>query len=368
MWKERLSVEHPLARRLFLGLLLSCALPFLGCRPGYEIVIATHNDALSCDGLTVFDNMLAGAIQAIDMDGTPVWEVARSESWAIADFEVLAGGDLLFMALEKLYRVHPPNQIVWERPVPRGHHCAIELPGGNIMYLFHYDQPVEGWALPFSADGIREISQDTGETVWEWRAGEHISTGDHCPVCIRDTSARLNHFAHDWLHSNALIFEEAEQAVYLNVRNLNRLVKIDYPSGDVIWSMGDDGEFGEGLWSHGHDPQLLANGNILIFDNGNHKEPVEYSRAVEIAFDPSAAWAEAVWEWSDTPPFYDCGMGDANRLPNGNTLITNAFGGRIIEVTGDGEVAWEMRLDGAGTQEISRIYKAERLVSKEVRP
>ena len=50
--------------------------------------------------------------------------------------------------------------------------------------------------------------------------------------------------------------------------------------------------------------------------------------------------------------------GDADRLPNGNTLITAGTfddASRVFEVTADGQVVWEIVLPNNG------VYRAQRL-------
>ncbi|MCA9564159.1 MAG: aryl-sulfate sulfotransferase, partial [Myxococcales bacterium] len=86
----------------------------------------------------------------------------------------------------------------------------------------------------------------------------------------------------------------------------------------------------------------------LLFDNGMLGER-EWSRAMEIELNHEQGTAEVVWEYRPDPDIYARIWGDADRLPNGNTLIT--FGLReeerevthLIEVTPGGERAWEVR-------------------------
>jgi len=49
------------------------------------------------------------------------------------------------------------------------------------------------------------------------------------------------------------------------------------------------------------------------------------------------------WEYKSDPPsdFYTSIMGGCERLPNGNTLITESMKGRVFEVTPEGEMVWE---------------------------
>ena len=44
---------------------------------------------------------------------------------------------------------------------------------------------------------------------------------------------------------------------------------------------------------------------------------------------------------TDSSRFYSPFISSAQRLPNGNTLITEGSGGRIIEVTADHRLVWE---------------------------
>ncbi len=92
-----------------------------------------------------------------------------------------------------------------------------------------------------------------------------------------------------------------------------------------------------GPYKFQHDPRVLENGNVQIFDNqGAGKET---SRVLEM--DPET-W-KPVWEFtgSDSQPFYSETCGLAQRLLNGNTLITESDFGRAFEITSEGEMVWE---------------------------
>ena len=60
------------------------------------------------------------------------------------------------------------------------------------------------------------------------------------------------------------------------------------------------------------------------------------------AITPGEAYGPAapVWRYGDEPAFFSRYQGGAFRMPNGNTLITEAIEGRIIEVTTDGTIVW----------------------------
>lgn len=130
-------------------------------------------------------------------------------------------------------------------------------------------------------------------------------------------------------------------------------------------------------------PQGLPGaGNILIYDNGgfggygapNEMSPTgtncvkrDYSRVVEI--DPVKM--EIVWQCRPidlgyeqpftADYFYSCYISSAQRLPNGNTLITEGSGGHLIEITDDFEIVWEYISPYWGTiRNSNMVYRAYR--------
>ncbi len=325
----------------------------------YEVEVTTYNPELAYDGITIFNNLSGKTVVAVDMEGNILWTFFRALGHMIGDFEIQPNGDILCATSGEAFLLRPPDEILWLVDTPANHHSMIMLPNGNLMFLFGYFiDDVEGWVLPIRADGIHELNPYTGEIVWEWLGEDHLSIEDYCPI---HTGYIDPGGAHDWSHCNALFWDEEEQSILVNSRHLNRFMKIDYTTGEILWSIGDGGDFGEGLFSHSHDPQPLPDGRFLMFDNGNHRVPYEYSRALEIEVDWEREAAEEVWEYRGYPDFFDYAMGDANRLPNGNTLITSSIHGRLLEVTESGEIAWEMQAIHIVPFWDVQIFKAERI-------
>jgi len=97
----------------------------------------------------------------------------------------------------------------------------------------------------------------------------------------------------------------------------------------VTWAM-------TGPWRRQHQPTLLDNGRLLLFDNrGQHR------RSSVIELDPDTG--RIVWKYEGTKktPFYSYASGSCQRLANGNTLITESDNGRAFEVTPEKEIVWE---------------------------
>jgi hypothetical protein len=90
-----------------------------------------------------------------------------------------------------------------------------------------------------------------------------------------------------------------------------------------------------GMWLEQHDPEVLDNGDILVFDNrGNN------GRSEVIEFDPVTEELDWVYR-GDGSSLFTKMCGASHRLPNGNTLISESDYGRALEVTQDGETVCE---------------------------
>jgi hypothetical protein len=116
----------------------------------------------------------------------------------------------------------------------------------------------------------------------------------------------------------------------VSLRQLNLIAFVDIEQNVVRWQWGQDA-----LW-HQHDPSLLSNGNLLLFDNRTRRES---SRVIEI--DPRTR--KIVWSYHPKKrgEFFSKLRGASQRLPNGNTLITVSDRGRVLEVSPSGEIVWE---------------------------
>jgi hypothetical protein len=242
------------------------------------------------------------------------------------------------------------GEVVWQVEVPYQHHDFQVLENGNIVCATHNEHGIlpNGYAAELEGgipgtefegkiwgDTVVEIDRD-GKVVWEWIAHEHLDPKVDM-LCPLETRAK-------WPLVNSLwVCRDGD--LLLSLRLSNEIVKISYPSGKVV------ARYGRGEIYHQHDARELANGNILVFDNGNHRRCYgpSYSRVVEI--DPSLhagspdQWAAGavVWEYKGRPPsdFYSAVAAGSERLTNGNTFICDAQAGRIFEVTSEGEIVWE---------------------------
>ncbi len=147
----------------------------------------------------------------------------------------------------------------------------------------------------------------------------------------------------DWGHLNTVVPFPNKTTLLISSRNQNTLFKVDRETDEIVWALGINGEFEmseEDRFYHQHDPEIQDNGNIVMFDNG---DPAirPYSRAIEVAYDEDGGTAEVVWAYRHDPDIFSNIWGDADRLTNGNTLVTFGLrraniGSTIVEVSPDG--------------------------------
>jgi hypothetical protein len=176
-------------------------------------------------------------------------------------------------------------------------------------------------------------------------------------------------------------------------RETNLTAIVAKRTGKIVWKLGpnfdETPELRELGWIIGqHHAHMIprglpGEGNILVFDNGgwagygspNPGSPTgfrnalrDYSRVLEL--DPITL--KVVWQYTpaeaglavpvDANRFYSPFISSAQRLLNGNTMITEGSGGRIIEVTADHEIVWEYISPYWGKMmKINLIYRAYRV-------
>src|SRR5579872_6489934 len=229
--------------------------------------------------------------------------------------------------------------VLWELKRPDHHHDGRLLKNGNLVLLCGAElsddiaRRVRGGRAGSEVDGKKMWSDvvvevtTSGRVVWEWKAWEHLDPESDGLTAVQDDR-------NEWTHANS-VWEDADGALLVSFRNISTVVRIERPSGRIVWKLGAPPLSGQ------HAPHMLANGNMLLFDNGPHRldESYPFSRVIEI----NPATKEIVWKYQEPRSFnfYSPRISNAQRLPNGNTLINEGVFGRFFEVTRDGDVVWE---------------------------
>ncbi|MGD9510384.1 MAG: arylsulfotransferase family protein [Geminicoccaceae bacterium] len=146
----------------------------------------------------------------------------------------------------------------------------------------------------------------------------------------------------DILHANAVDYIDAAQAasfpyakegqLLVSFREIGTIAVLDVEREEVVWAM-------RGAWIGQHDPDILPNGNVLMFDNNGDFGDKGRSRVIEV--DPRTTAISWSYSGSGERPMESVIRSSQQRLPNGNTLFDESDGGRLVEVDPAGEVVWE---------------------------
>lgn len=368
------SHVHRLARAATAAACLVATL--LGGCYDYEIVVSRYDPARAYNGLTYFQDVFTGALLGVDMDGEVLWEHTEPSDYTDGDnlgFRVLDNGNILYTGDSRRKILDPwENEVLWEDEQRGGHHDLRMTPQGTILFLtnewFYVDYDPWKPNNRLLGDVVQELDPQTGEILWEWHLRDHVDPVEH------NEREAWGFWEFDWSHCNTVAYYpgytfdgQTYDAVLLNSRHLDTFWMIDRATDQIIWSCGQHGTFGRReppeppLFDSAHAPEMFERHRFVLFDNGNLRDP-PVSRALEIVVDPLAGTAEEVWAWTDPEiQMFDPWCGDANRLPNGNTLFTNVTRGRLIEVTPSGEIVWEMTMKYPGEGLVHSLYKCERI-------
>jgi outer membrane protein assembly factor BamB len=307
-------------------------------------------------GYTLFAPLSSkGKVYLIDLEGTVVHEWKLPYSPGQTTY-LLPNGNLFYngklpgshelFPVWSAYRggvvleADPQGNIVWEFKRPDHHHDASQLKNGNAIVLGLEVLPGQAASRILGGrpgsehrgliyqDVIYEVDR-RGEIIWTWRANEHLAPED---AVIHAQDSREH-----WPMANS-VNELRDGNLLVSFRNVSKVAIIERSSGKVLWSLDHP------VVAQQHYPHELPNGNLLIFDNGSYRtdRAFPYSRVIEV----ERKSKKIVWQYADRPPqnFFSPYMSSGQRLPNGNTLITEASFGRIFEVTSSGETVWEYRV------------------------
>ena len=281
----------------------------------------------------------AGILERLSWDGTVTWSF--EDAFTTHDFTELPDGTLAVLRLSVL-------STGFASRVPGG------APGTELNGQMWGDEIVE-------IDPVTKQEKVVFDIATAWRPEDHP-----LPAFMPRS---------EWTHANGIFFTPSDpvshQPAYLiSFRDVSTVLLVSRASGAIIWSYGGD-------WAldQQHDPTLLPNGHVLLFDNGQYRQnAVSASRLLEI--DPLTN--EVVWSYSGYgivgTNFYSPITGGAERLPNGNTLATLGTKGQLMEVTPDKAVVWDYRersgpVDPAyPVEHLNFLFKSRSYPASEVEP
>jgi hypothetical protein len=282
----------------------------------------------------------------IDADGSVVWTAAAPANcsralldfeaksvWMVASNATNSGGDLSYVSLDGATRQTKLTGF------SRAHHDLTALPGGRIA------------AFAWSTSGVDPesdllVREPDGRVETVFHVGSNLYEGG---------PSSLSGSAHSY-HSNSLHYYPADDSFTIGDRNASAFVKVS-ATGTPKWQFGGRCDSARALrcvsgsWDINHGHQLLPDGTFLFFNNTGlgHTTPSSTLEFLLTSGDPMSATARDAWsgpnqEHSDT-------LGDVQRLPNGNTLVTFSNNGIIYELDADRAVVQTLTAKSFGYSE-----------------
>lgn len=284
------------------------------------------------------------------------------------------------------------------------HHDIYPMKNGNILALvwerISREEAIQAGRNPdllgdeIWSEKIVEIKpkgKEDAEIVWVWRVWDHLvqdfdETKENYGTISRSPQLiNLNYNASkdpDWLHFNSICYNPVLDQILISNRNFNELFIIDHSTntkqamknqgglrkrgGDLLFRWGNPAAYQMGnkrdqKLYYQHSAQWIENnstdnGKIIVFNNGlgRTKSDSLYS-SVEIIeprfniagnylLEPGKPYRPEAPYWTYTTPekinFYSFNVSNAQRLPNGNTLICSGEKGYFFEVSKRKSILW----------------------------
>lgn len=314
-----------------------------------------------------------GRLEEYDWAGNMVWSFDyASPTYSLHhDFKYLPNGNILALLVE----VKTSAQML-----AAGFRPDILQPGGD------------GSLQPDAVVEIQPVGTSGGVIVWEWHAWHHLiqnfdssrsnyGTPSAHPELIDPNASYPRKIASFWNHMNGLDYNPDLDQIMLSVRGNSEVWVIDHSTtkaqsaghtggkygkgGDLLYRWGNPVMYGAGkaadeILYQQHDTQWIepgspGPGHILVFNNGVGRPAGAYSSVDEFAppldsagnytLATGAAYGPTQLFWtyagSGANQYYDGDISGAQRLPNGNTLITYGTHGLLVEVTSGGDIVWK---------------------------
>jgi hypothetical protein len=316
--------------------------------PTKEILVTIHDSDRVYAGLNLYSSGHAAEAILRDMQGKELhrWGYPFQRIWPTRPIpprkdywrrvHLFENGDLI--AIYEgwgIVKVDKDSQLIWANPT-RAHHDFQVMPGGEIYALTRRASlvPSVHRSVPIQEDFLTILDSE-GE---QRREVSLVKAAQESPF-EKPLLSKAREVGGDIFHTNSLFVLTGKGSdqpewldsgnVLLSMATINTIAVLDLESEKFV-------KIWRGSFRFQHDPKLLDNGNMLFFDNQGQ---IGASAAIE--FDPVTDREHWSYRGEKDGPFYSEFCGTAERLPNGNTLITESSQGRAFEVTKEKEIVWE---------------------------
>lgn len=310
----------------------------------------------------------AGKLQIFDWNNILLWEYTYSSENEIQHHDIypMKNGNILLLVWEKFTR---------EEAIKMGRNP--DLLGDEIWS----EKVVE----------LKPQGDDRAKIVWEWRVWDHLiqdfdETQENYGTISRNPQLiNINYNASseaDWLHFNSICYHAELDQILISNRNFNEIFIIDHSTttseaaahkggkrnrgGDLLFRWGNPMTYNMGnkrdqKLYYQHSAQWIGQDSpdkdkIIVFNNGlGRAKPDSVYSSIEIIepkfniagnylLEPGRPYYPESSYWTYTTPekinFYSFNVSNAQRLPNGNTLICSGESGYFFEIDRQKRIVW----------------------------
>src|SRR5699024_618031 len=267
------------------------------------------------------------------------------------------------------------------------HHDVIELPNGNLLATTHEPDS------KYEQDQMIAIDRNTGETL------RFINDRDLFPAAAYEEYTGKNADVNDWIHQNAIVFDNDDQSILISGRSQDSIIKLSYPDAEIEWILAAHQD-----WPDSYDKYLLDPVGDVKFPAGQHAMKImpdqdgdpdtadillfdyktvitrrdtdisdTYSRGVQYRINEVDKTVEEVWSYGKDrgTDFFSSIIGNTQYLPDADTVLITSGAiktgddtteSRIVEVSHDKDphVVFEVKTPEFGNDEHRYIYRSFR--------
>ena len=271
---------------------------------------------------------------ALEERGFNVYRTRLARDGQSILYNAVGVGNIDLYEGSEIVRIGFDGEIIESYNVPWMTHDFVELPDGDLMAIAYDFGGTEDDEDPVRGDKLVRVNIEDGSTETFWSTWDVYDPSTHG---YQDGDST-------WTHANALDYSDEDDALYLGIRDMGTIIKLDAQTAEVEWGLsGDANSFtwiGEGDgWELEHQFELQGN-RMLVFDNGNSERASSYVQEYTLDFD--AMTAERTWLHEAEPPLFVWALGDVDTLPSGDLLVTYATSGLYQRINRGGTVLWEL--------------------------
>lgn len=224
------------------------------------------------------------------------------------------------------------------------HHDMYINDIGNLVLLVAEGRAVDKSMVGGRADaivvgdGYLEFSP-AGELINSWSIFDHLD-----PLTSQDAGSFWDQIygepAEDWTHANSLA-QDTDGHYLMSLNALDQAIKIHRETGEIMWSLGRDGDYSfdpaDAAFRNQHTFWGLGNNRYTVFDN---QGAGSFSRGMEFELDAETGVAELVFIQDADSTLSTGIVGSTYRYDNGHMLSSFGRAGAIQEVDSTGKVIW----------------------------